>query len=124
MEGPVILAHHSLSIFGFCYVIYFNRYGCEITALLGGSEFTNPLLQLRWFWRETGQYEGFKAALLDWTFVVYFITARLGVGTAFLAVFLLSPGVEWVPKIGGTGFYLISFVFGVQLICYVRRKYG
>ncbi len=118
-----MLAHHCLSIFGFCYVTYYNRYGCEITALLGGSEFTNPLLQLRWFLKQTGLYSGTKEILLDYSFVFFFLTARVGVGTVFLGIFLISPRVDWVAMVGGTGFYLISFIFGLQLVQFLRRKY-
>jgi len=65
-----------------------GRYGCDITATLWASEFTNPLLQLRWFLKNTGNYFGSKAVILDWTFVTLFVCVRLGLGTAFVFAFL------------------------------------
>lgn len=122
-EGLVMLAHHSLSIFGFSYVVYYNRYGCDMSTVLGASELTNPLLQMRWFMRQTGVYCGTKAKLLDWTFAGSFYAIRLGVGTWFYLTFLTSPGVDLVPKLGGSGFYIINVIFGVQLLHYMRKKY-
>ena len=122
-EAPVMLAHHLVSIFGLCYVLYTGKYGCDISAALGASEATNPLLQLRWFMKNMGNYTGRKAAVIDWTFVTLFIVLRLGLGTAFLFAFLSSPDVDWIASVGVCVFYLISFIFGVQLLLYVHRKY-
>jgi len=122
-EAPVMLAHHFVSTFGLSYVLYSGRYGCDITATLWASEFTNPLLQLRWFLKNTGNYFGSKAVILDWTFVTLFVCVRLGLGTAFVFAFLSSPDVDWVAAVGGSGFYLISVVFGVQILFFVYRKY-
>ena len=122
-EAPVMLAHHFVSTFGLSYVLYSGMYGCDITATLWASEFTNPLLQLRWFLKNTGNYFGSKAVILDWTFVTLFMCVRLGLGTAFVFAFLSSPDVDWVAAVGGSGFYLISVVFGVQILFFVYRKY-
>ena len=122
-EAPVMLAHHFLTIFGLCYVLYTGKYGCGISAALGASEATNPLLQLRWFLKHTGNYTGRIAAVTDWTFVTLFMVLRLGLGTAFLFTFLSSPDVDWIASAGGCGFHLISLIFGAQLLFYVHRKY-
>ena len=122
-EAPIMLAHHFVSIFGLCYVLYTGKYGCDISATLWASEATNPLLQLRWFLKHTGNYTGLKAAVIDWTFVTLFMVLRLGLGTAFLFAFLSSPDVDWIATAGGCGFHLISLIFGTQLLFFVHRKY-
>ena len=122
-EGPVMLAHHVVSIFSMSYVLYQKRFGSELTAVMGASELTNPLLQLRWFLKATGHYHGKKALLLDWIFVILFMCARLGVGTVFHYVCQTSPKVDLITKAGGQAFYIISLVFGIQLCMFLYRKY-
>ena len=122
-EGPVMLAHHVVSILGLVYALYQGRYGSELTAVMGASEFTNPFLQLRWFMKETGTYTGRKAVILDFLFVTGFIGARLGVGSVFHYICQTSPKINLVTKAGGQAFYIISVVFGVQLLMFVYKKY-
>ena len=123
-EGPVMLAHHAVSIFGFAYVLLTGRYGCEATGVLGASELTNPLLQLRWFLRRGGMYSGVVERAVDWTFAALFISIRLGVGSAFfLFVLFPAPHVDTVVRLGSTGFYVISVVFSLQVALYMHKKY-
>lgn len=122
-EGWVMLSHHIVSILGLSYVLYQNKFGSELTAVMGASEFTNPLLQLRWFLKASGHYTGRKALFLDLTFVILFIASRLGVGTLFHIVCQTSPKLDIIVKGGGQLFYIISWVFGIQLIYYCYRKY-
>ena len=122
-EGPVMLLHHAVSIFGFSYVLYTGRYGCEIITVLAGSEVTNPLLQLRWFLKELGRYSGALEKVVDWTFVFLFCSIRMGAGTVFWYFFFFSPEVDVIARCGGTVFYVISVIFGVQILSYMHYKY-
>jgi hypothetical protein len=122
-EGPVMLAHHVVSLLGLAYVLNQGRYGSELTAVMGASECTNPLLQLRWFMRETGHYTGRKALLVDYLFVSLFLAARLGAGSVFHYVCQTSPKLNLIIKAGGQAFYIISVIFGIQLCMFFYRKY-
>ncbi len=122
-EGPVMLAHHVVSIFSLLYTLYQGKFGSELTAVMGASEFTNPLLQLRWFMRETGHYKGRKAFIIDSLFMIMFIGSRLGVGSIFHIVCQTSPKIDLVTKAGGQAFYVISVVFAVQIIISYYRRY-
>lgn len=122
-EGPVMLAHHVVSIFSLVYSLYQGRFGSELTAVMAGSEFTNPLLQLRWFMRETGYYRGRRALLVDGLFMVLFIGSRLGAGSVFHFVCQTSPKIDLVTKAGGQAFYIISVVFALQILFSFYRKY-
>ena len=122
-EGWVMLAHHVVSIFGFSYVLYTGMFGTELTAVLGGSEASNPFLQLRWFMKSTGHYTGLPAKLVDYMFVFIFIGLRLGVGTLLHFRIQLDPGVHFVCKMGGQAFYIISVIFGYQIVRFFHRKY-
>ena len=118
-----MLLHHVVSIFGFSYVLYSGKYGCEISAVLGASEVTNPLLQMRWFLKQTGRYSGSVEKAVDWMFVCLFCSLRLGVGTPFFFSFFSSPDVDAIARYGATAFYIISIVFGIQIMLYMHRKY-
>lgn len=118
-----MLAHHLVSLFGFTYVLYTGMNGCELTAVLGGSEATNPFLQLRWFMKETDHYHGIYAKVIDYIFVSLFVTMRLLVGTAFHWRVQTDPTVALIPKLGGQAFYIISVIFSVQIIIFFTRKY-
>ena len=118
-----MLLHHVVSIFGFGYVLYSGKYGCEITGVLGASEVTNPLLQLRWFLIQNGLYTGALERAVDWSFASLFCCVRLGVGSPFFFVFFFSPQIDTVARVGGTAFYVINVMFSVQIVLFVQRKY-
>ena len=122
-EGLVMLLHHVVSMFGFGYVLYSGRYGCEITGVLGASEITNPLLQFRWFLKYSEMYSGTLERVVDWTFACLFCSIRFGAGSMFFFTFFFSPHVNIIALLGGTGFYIISVVFSVQVALYMHHKY-
>lgn len=122
-EGLVMLAHHVLSLYGFFHGILFNLYGCELIAVLGASEFTNPILQYRWFLKQRGCYSGRIAMLVDFGFVFLFFCARVIVGSAFLVWTLMSPRMEIVAKLGGAMMYSVGVIFSIHLAKFIRRKY-
>lgn len=122
-EGIVMLVHHMLSLYGFFHGILVNLYGCELIAVLGASEFTNPILQWRWFLKQRGLYTGKLAVLIDFSFVVLFYLARVVLGGAFLVWTLASPRMGPVAKCGGAMMYTVGVIFSVHLAKFIRRKY-
>lgn len=122
-EGPVMLAHHILSLYGFFHGLLYNLYGCELIAVLGASEFTNPILQYRWFLKQKGHYTGNLAKLIDFGFVLLFFLARVVVGSAFLVWTLSSPRMGPVAKLGGAMMYSVGVIFSVHLANFIQRKY-
>lgn len=122
-EGIVMLTHHMLSMYGYFHMIYHNLYGSEITAILGASEYTNPILQFRWFTKKLGYYKGSLATFIDWTFVFFFVCARCLVGTIYCIVVIKSPRVDLIAKTGGVLMYIVSLVFSYNLGMFIHRKY-
>lgn len=122
-EGVLMLVHHSLSIYGFFHVLYHGYHGCEMVAVLGGSESTNPLLQFRWFVKELGYYQGWLEYAIDSCFVVIFASFRIVCGTTFLVHYATDPNVTTFAKIGGFSFYLVSLLFMTDLLNFVYSKY-
>lgn len=122
-EGLVMLTHHCLSIMGLTYVLRYNIYGCESSAILGASEFTNPLLQLRWFLKQSGLYDGNIAMFIDFSFVFFFFGARVVVGSALYLWLLISPRMEVIAKLGGTMMHCVGVIFSIHLGLFIHRKY-
>lgn len=122
-EELIMLLHHLLSVLGLVYVLWFNIYGCEITSILGASEFTNPLLQLRWFMKRAGKYTGKAEILIDCAFFFFFISARVIVGTALYLRLLLSPRMETFAKVSGGCMHCVGVVFSIHLALFFHRKY-
>ena len=58
--------------------------GSELVATAAGAEFSNPLLQTRWFLREFGAYDGHLALIVDTLFTLTFGLVRFGIGSALL----------------------------------------
>lgn len=122
-EGIVMLAHHVVSMVGFTYCLYTGMYGSELVAVLGGSESSNPFLQTRWFLKETGRYKDGVAKAIDFMFVGVYMTVRLGVGTALHYTVQTHPKLDLIPILGGNAFYIISIIFGVQIMRFFINTY-
>jgi hypothetical protein len=122
-EGPLMLAHHLVSIVGLMYSLHQGKAGSELIAVMGASEITNPFLQLRWFLKESGHYKGRLAFVIDSLFVSGFLIARLGVGSVFHVMCQTSSKLDRVARGGGQAFYIISVIFGIQLMVFFYRKY-
>ncbi|XP_054989690.1 TLC domain-containing protein 5 isoform X2 [Sorex araneus] len=117
-----MLAHHTLSILGITMALALGESGTEVNAVLFGSEITNPLLQLRWFLRETGHYHGFAGDVVDVLFVALFTGVRIGVGARLLLSELASPKPRWFVKAGGVAMYAVSWCFMVSIWRFAWRK--
>ncbi|KAL4647507.1 transmembrane protein 136-like [Arapaima gigas] len=123
-EGPVMLAHHTLSIMGILLVLWVGESGIEACAVIFGSEITNPLLQARWFLRRTDRYDSLGGDVVDLLFVVLFVTMRIGVGGHMLYCELLSPRPLVIMKCGGVAMYMLSWVFLANIVRFAYRKCG
>ncbi len=122
-EELIMLLHHLFSLYGFVHVFIFNIYGCEVIAILGSSEFTNPILQFRWFMKQGGFYHGDWAKFIDFSFVFFFLSARLVAGLVLLVWLCLSSRMSLIAKFGGWIMYSLSVAFSVNLIMFIHRKY-
>ncbi|XP_075765349.1 TLC domain-containing protein 5-like isoform X2 [Pelodiscus sinensis] len=101
-EGALMLAHHTVSILGIAVSLSLGESAAEVNAVLFGSEITNPLLQARWFLRETGLYHSFTGDVVDFFFVALFTGVRIGVGAWLMYCELVSPTPRWFIKAKGT----------------------
>lgn len=121
-EGPVMLLHHVVSIFGLTFSAITGHYGTELIASIFGSEATNPLLQMRWFLKESGKYDTLLGEIVDHAFVFSFGFLRIGVGSLLL-YFYFQQDTDILGRISGVVLYSISWMFWVSIVQYAIHKY-
>jgi len=124
-EGPVMLFHHILSIFGNGVVLTRQVNGTEMMAAFVGTEITNPLLQLRWFLRYEKlnvRYHIFSE-IVDFAFLTLFTVMRIDIGSVLLYRYLLHPRPDWVGRFFSITLYLVGWVFWVSVVRYGLRKF-
>lgn len=122
-EGPVMLLHHTLSIAGLTTCVVLNWWGTEMVTTLFGAEITNPLLQLRWFLRETGNYHTFLGDLVDIAFMVLFGFFRIVLGSMLLYSYY-QLNTDWWGRFGGSAIYGIGWIFWLSIVQYAFKKYS
>ncbi|XP_030648963.1 TLC domain-containing protein 5-like [Chanos chanos] len=121
-EGPVMLAHHTMSVLGIMLALGLGESGIETCAVLFGSEITNPLLQARWFLKKAGRYDGVAGDGVDLLFILLFAFVRIGVGSRMLYCELASPKPSLLVKAGGVAIYAVSWVFMVDIARFACKK--
>ncbi|XP_067113765.1 TLC domain-containing protein 5 [Osmerus mordax] len=121
-EGPIMLAHHTMSILGILLALGLGESGIETCAVIFGSEITNPLLQARWFLRQIGRYNSLLGDVVDLLFILLFAFVRVGVGTMMLYCELTSPRPSLIMKGGGLAMYILAWVFMVDIARFACKK--
>ena len=116
-----MLVHHMCSIAGMTVSIVTGRYGLEIVASIFGSELTNPLLQARWFLRETKRYDTWYGEVVDVSFMLLFGFLRIFMGTLLLISYYRQNS-DFLGRLSGTVLYGISWIFWVSIVQYGIRK--
>ena len=119
-----MIMHHMVSLVGLSASFYRHTYGREMVAMIFGTEFTNPLLQLRWFLKETGNYNTWFSEFNDLIFMCVFTYLRVGLGTVFLVNYWKSPKTDLFGRLGGLGMYVISFSFMLEILRFAFKKYS
>ena len=97
-------------------------WGTELVTTVLGAEITNPLLQLRWFLRETNQYDSLLGDMVDVAFMVLFGVFRICVGSYFLYTYY-QQDTDFLGRLGGTIIYSIGWVFWLSIVQYGYKKY-
>lgn len=122
-EGMDMLLHHMVSVTSLVFILFDGYSGPELVATILGTEISNPFLQIRWFMRETGQYQSFVAKVNDVIFMSMFIGWRLGPGSLLCYRTLSSPKPKLFVKIGGAGLYLISWVWVFFILRFAKKRF-
>lgn len=117
-----MLVHHFASIAGLICGLWLGSSGAELIATVAGAEFSNPMLQARWFLREAGMYDSFYGFTADTMFAFTFASIRFTFGSALLYCVLRELRTHWFLIIGACVLYAVSIVWFVQIVrMYIRR---
>ncbi|XP_033122034.1 TLC domain-containing protein 5-like [Anneissia japonica] len=119
-----MLLHHCITIIGILGSLYMQRSGTEVNASIFGSELSNPMLQIRWFMRETGRKYSILYEINDILFMFTFLFSRMVVGLYFMYCEWMHPTPLLFFKIGSLGLWLVSFVFAIQITRFAVYKYS
>ncbi len=119
-----MLFHHCLSICGQLIGLHYGKYGTELAATIFGTELTNPLLQLRWFLRETHRHKTWYSELNDAMFILLFTFLRIVLASYLLYCYLQHPRPDWLGRLGGISIYLVGVGFWIMIVRYAVRKYS
>ncbi|XP_033641281.1 TLC domain-containing protein 5-like isoform X1 [Asterias rubens] len=120
----VMLAHHLVSIAGISASLMSGYSGTEIGTCIFLGELSNPMLQLRYFMRQSGIKDGILYELNELTFLMTFIVCRAGIGSYLTFCHVMHPLPHVFFKIGGVALYVVSWIFIVQLLTIVFHKYS
>lgn len=117
-----MLVHHILSILGLSVCALLRMYGTELVGSIVGSELSNPLLQLRWFLKETDYYNTLLGEVVDIAFVLTFTGLRIGVGSYLLYCYFMQD-TDFLGRLGGLALYGLSWLFMVNIVAFAYNKY-
>ena len=121
-EGVLMLIHHGISITAMVVSLWAGRSASEVLLTTWGSELTNPFLQVRWFLRETNNYETMFAFLNDLVFIIMFFVVRVMVGTVVAYYLYYSQDTAFFMKVCGFSFYILSLVWMIQIYKFGQRR--
>ncbi|PIK61058.1 putative transmembrane protein [Apostichopus japonicus] len=123
-ESHLMLLHHVLSIVAMVVSLSWGISGTEVNAAIFGSEISNPLLQFRWFMRETGHSGTWYYEVNDFLFVATFFFCRTCLGTYLLYTHYFNPKPTKFFRMGGMGMYLVSWCFMIGIFRFAFYKYS
>ena len=118
-----MIVHHVLSLFGMLNMAFQGKWGTELIGVIGGTEITNPLLQLRWFLK-TLNFNSLLVSFVDFSFIFTFGYFRLYLGGHVLVHYVTYPKWDFLGKLGAVTMYALSVVFYYYILRYAARKYG
>ena len=120
-EGIVMLAHHVISLSCSLHCYYYNHAGQEFIIVFWLHEFTNPLLQFRWFLRSL-ELQNTKVAIFnEFLFTVLFFVNRIFIGS-YIGYRLFVNGTSIFLDVAYILLCVVNINFSHQLIRMVMRK--
>ena len=122
-EGWVMMLHHFVSLLALSTGHWLGASGYEICLLIWSAEFTNPLLQVRWFARSHNLHTTVWAKINEAVFVVLFIFFRGVFGCTFsYHVYLSTNKTHYVMQYFAYTFQLVNFLFLGQVMLLIRKR--
>ena len=120
-DSTIMLIHHGLTCFFTAWSYFTRRSGTGFMVILFVAEITNPLLQLRWFLRETNK-PSYIRVTNELLFVVIFSISRIIVMPYFMYRYF-QQDTDVMGRVGGMSGVGVSFVMWIQLMKFCLNKY-
>ena len=121
-EGLLMVIHHAISITSMLISLWTQHSASEVLLTTWGSELTNPFLQIRWFLRETGNYQTIFGFINDLVFFVLFFILRTVIGTVVAYYLYYATETTLFMKVCGFSFYGLSLVWMIQIFKFGQKK--
>lgn len=124
-EDYVMMLHHFISLTGLIWGYQLKVCGYEVCLLLWVAEFTNPILQIRWFLRESGYQKKWYAKVNEFLFVVIFVFFRGVFGFRFSYQVIRSAKLLPVMRYFALAFQVVNCLFLYQISLFAKKRlYG
>lgn len=94
-------------------------YACSIFLF----EITNPLLQIRWFLKNSGKTDTTLYWMVEFMYLFLFLFMRIIYGSYMTYNIVMSGPVSKELKVVSFNLYLASLIFIYQIVGYVRYRY-
>lgn len=122
-KDKLIISHHIYCVIFLTRILYNGVSGAQTTCGLGAMEFTNPLLQARWFIRSEGLYPSVLFLSAETVFLIIYLIIRIVLGTYFMWIIISHPKNDYEFIMFSIIIYVISWMFFVNIVRYVLNKY-
>ena len=121
-EDWIMMLHHFVSLSALTWCLWICSGGYECCLIIWSAEFTNPVLQARWFLRSWGWQGTLLGRVNEVLFVVLFFAMRGGFGMVYTYHLYKENRTEVVLKHFGYVFQLVNFLFLYQVGRLVLRR--
>lgn len=130
-ESFVVFAHHFTTLFASVLSMWLGSGGTPLVATIFGSEVSNPMLQMRWFYLEMIKHHPAHPSsdrwrswvnYNEWYFVFVYTVARIGFGPYLLYLTVVSEFVPVSVKLGGFGAWMISLGWWTIIVKKMVRR--
>ncbi|CAK1601239.1 unnamed protein product [Parnassius mnemosyne] len=122
-KNAVMLIHHFSALAAINLYISKQNTGCIFACTIALLEITNPLLQTRWFLRNAGHNNTILFYVVEFTYLVMFVSLRGLFGTYLVYRIIKSETFGVYEKLITLALYLVSLIFIYEIVGYVLYKY-
>jgi len=92
-------------------MIFQGKWGTELVAVIGATEVSNPLLQLRWFLKSAGYSKTILGEIVDFLFIIVFGAFRFLLSGYVMLEYVSYPNDDVLGKVGAVSMFSLSAVF-------------
>ncbi|XP_014251267.1 transmembrane protein 136-like isoform X1 [Cimex lectularius] len=121
-EIKIILAHHFGGIVSLTFILCCGFSGAEAIAGLGSMEFTNPMVQARWFLRTFEKKDTILYQVVEYCFLVSFLTVRLGYGSCLFFAIMTSEKTLFMVKCCSLIMCGVSIALIYNILQFISKK--